>query len=71
MRNTADVQSSQTIAHTYGTACIFLLSILSFQILIPIEVPLTSVVLQICKVNLEEHKEAHFYQLLLKSPIFF
>lgn len=71
MRNTADVQPSQTTTHTYGIAGIFLLSILSFQTLIPTEVLLTSVVLQICKVNLEKHKEAHFHQLFLKTPISF
>ena len=67
--NTADVQPSQTTAHTSGIACLFLLSILSFQTLTPTEVLLTSVVLQIYKVNLEKHKEAHFYQLFLESPI--
>lgn len=58
MRNTADVQPSPTTVHTYGRAGIFLLSILSFQTLIPTEVLPASVVLQIYKVNLEEHKEA-------------
>lgn len=71
MRNAADVQPSQTPVHTYGIADIFLLSILSFQTLIPTEVLPASAVLQICKVNLEKHKEADCHQLLLKSPIAF
>lgn len=71
MRNAADMQPSQITAHTYGRACIFLLSILSFQTLIPTEVLLTSAVLRIYKVHLEKQKEAHFNQLFLKPPISF
>lgn len=71
MRNVADIQPSQTIPRTYGRACIFLLSILSFQTLIPTEVLLTFAVLRIYKVHLEKHKEAHFNQLFLKTTISF
>ena len=61
--NTADVQPSQTTAHTSGIACIFLLSILSFQTLTPTEVLLTSVVLQIYKKHIFTN-----YFLNLQSP---
>lgn len=70
MRNAVDMQPSQTMAPTYGRACIFLLSILFFQTLIPTEVLLTSAVLQIYKVHLENIKKHILinYLLNLQSP---